>query len=386
MSAGDWTSLEEEIAGLLPGAGVPSPDRPRLLAVLGSYAAAVVAEARRRGALPPTAAERGRALEWLDRPVFLCGHHRTGTTLLHDLLDGHPELLVLPSEGTYFTSFPGAARREVPPAEVDHFAAEWICRLVDPNYEPHFLLGRGAGDDHPSVLFVRRLLGWETALRQAWPRRAPFALLLALVVAFADVAAPAHRPRLWVEKTPLNETRASTFAGAFPRARFIQLVRDPRTTLASALEVGRPPDRDRSFAQARSIGRSLRLARSNRRRHRSRYLVVRYEDLAATPEREMERVRDFLGIAPHPSLAIPTVLERPVRSNSSFDRGELGVVVPPRSSAALSTDAEALVRVLAGGPARALGYDVPPLAVGRRLLLLLRTAPPWALERARRKL
>src|SRR5690606_37795143 len=97
-----WHEMERAIARVLPSNGSGPQERVRLLALLTEYASAIVREARRIGAVVPAAEERTRALAWLDRPVFICGHHRSGTTLLQELLDGHPELLVLPSEGTYF--------------------------------------------------------------------------------------------------------------------------------------------------------------------------------------------------------------------------------------------------------------------------------------------
>ena len=92
--------------------------------------------------LEPSAEERAGALAWLLRPVFICGHHRSGTTLLQSLLDGHPQLLTLPNEGTYFTSFAYAARAAPSTADLETFAARWIERFVDPNFAPHFRLGR----------------------------------------------------------------------------------------------------------------------------------------------------------------------------------------------------------------------------------------------------
>lgn len=98
-----WIEGEADVAELMPEG--PSPNRQLLLLGLQSYASEVVRQARRLGAIPPTEQESTRALAWLDHPVFVCGHHRTGTTLLRNLLDGHPDVVVLPSEGTYLTSF-----------------------------------------------------------------------------------------------------------------------------------------------------------------------------------------------------------------------------------------------------------------------------------------
>ena len=40
--------------------------------------------------------------DFKESPVFICGHRKTGTTLLLALLDGHPELSVYPVDSSFF--------------------------------------------------------------------------------------------------------------------------------------------------------------------------------------------------------------------------------------------------------------------------------------------
>jgi len=379
----DWISMEDAIARLLPS-GAPAQNRALLLADLSTYARAVVREARRESLVAPTLEEGVRALGWLERPVFVCGHHRSGTTLLQQLLDGHPELLVLPSEGTYFTSFNYAARADPAPRDVERFIGDWIARLVDPNQAPHFKLGRSGRHGNPSLLFARRLLGWHGALLEARPALARFALLLALVAAFRDVAAPLSTPRLWVEKTPLNERNVRRL-DAFSEARFIQLVREPSATLASLVELYRTAGIGEfdSTQHAQAIRRSLQLAHKYEQRFPGRYLIVRYEDLTDYPMREMERVRAFLGISPDRSMSTPTVVGRAARSNSSFEQGGAGIIQRSRHSSALSADEARLINAFTASVARPLGYHVAQLTVLTRSAIHLRRLPLRAWRRIR---
>lgn len=352
--------MEETINRLLPGSA--THDRTLLLAELSSYAQAIVCEARRLKAIVPTIEERERAFKWLDQPVFICGHHRSGTTLLQTLLDGHPQLLVLPSEGTYFSSFYYAARPNPLPKEIDRFIADWISRFVDPNHEPHFKLGHSDENTNPSLIFARRLLGWHGVLLQKWPARARFALLLALAAAFRDTAHAFSMPRLWVEKTPLNELYVSRFK-RFSRARFIHLVREPGATLASLREIHRSGATG-SFDAAEhawAIGRSLRLARENSRRLKGRYLVVRYEDLASNPGSEMEFVRSFLEIPTNPSLSVPTTGGFAVKSNSSFKSSNAGEIQRPRPSIKIPPADARLISAFTEPSALSFKYEVIPL-------------------------
>jgi hypothetical protein len=377
----DWVGMEDALSRLL-GATDTLDQRAPLLAELSAYARAVVTAARELPQDIPAGADAAAAWCWLERPVFICGHHRSGTTLLQQLLDNHPELLVLPSEATYFTSFAYVARANPSPRDVDRFIADWIARLVDPNYEPHFKLGRSGPGGNPSLQFAQRLLGWHALLRRMRPALAPLTLLLALPAAYRDIALSASQPRLWVEKTPLNERHVRRFA-ALSQARFIQLVREPNAALASMAERHRTAG-SRDFdpaAHARSIGLSLRLAGRHSRQLEGRYLIVRYEDLKDDPAREMERVRAFLGIAASPSLSIPTLAGAAARSNSSFERGAAGVVHRGRQSLPLTPVHARLISAFTAAAAAPLGYDIAQLPVRSRTAIQLRQLAVHGLRR-----
>ncbi len=377
----DWATAEAEIERVLPP-HARAVDRQLLLARLESYAAAVVAAARGCPARPPGESALTTALTWLRRPVLVCGSHRSGTTLMQSLLDAHPQLVVIPSEGTYFTSFRYAARQDASAAAMDRFAKEWVVRCVAPNSEPHFHLGRSTFEGNPSVAFVRALLDWHARLRDRLAGQgAEFAPLMALAAAFQATVAPARAPQRWVEKTPMGEFTVKRFL-KFPQARFIHMVRNPVATLASLQESYRndrvPYDRHRHMW---AIRRSLECAHRNAKHLGARYLVVRYEDLTADPQAVMRRVADFLQIPTHPTLCIPTAGGAPVRANSSFDPGAPGVVEHrPRDSTPPPLPELRLISAFVGRPAGALGYALPPPGLPSRVHCAVRTARLAAAE------
>lgn len=358
----DWRALEAEIRLLL---GAAPQDRQRLLDSLRAYSARVVSEARRLDAQSP--AVKSGIPDWLYRPVFICGHHRSGTTLLQSLLDGHPDLVVLPSEGTYLSSFRYVASENPPSSSVDRFMGAWIERFISPNTDPHFKLGLSTDQRNPSLQLCRAMLAWQRALLGLKRDLVKFRLMLALVAAYAEQRSLPRGPARWVEKTPLNECNLSEHL-AFQDARYIQMVREPTATLASLRAAySGSPERFQVLRHVRAIANSFRLARLHERRHRARYLVVRYEDLTTAPAREMDRIREFLGISAHPTLLIPTSLGQPVASNSSFLRSSPGVIAcrPEAMSSATPQDDE-LVRVFCGQEAQARGYHVHASQARRR--------------------
>lgn len=349
-----WHAMEAQIAALL--AADPPPRAP-LFAALSNYSRSLVAYARRLPLAPIEPGQITRASAWLARPVFVCGHHRSGTTLLQELLDDHPQLLVLPTEITYFASFARVAR--VPPAvaALDDFVAEWITRLIDPNGKRHFHLGRADATRNPAFEFARRLFCWQESLTSGAAAPARLAPLLALVAAYRDIVAPDAEPRHWVEKSPLNERFHRRFA-VLPQARFIQMIREPGATLRSQLADLRGaavPGID-SAEQAWRIGRSLRIARAHLARRPANYRVMRYEDLVQDTVVQMRQVAGFLGIDFGSGLVVPTVLGAPVGSNSAFGRGAEGTIVAAARAGALDGADARLVEIFAGRDARAFGY------------------------------
>jgi hypothetical protein len=221
----------------------------------------------------------------------------------------------------------------------------------------------------PYLTFTRALLTIAA-------RNPELDLLTVLAAAFAQGA---RGGRAWVEKTPLHLFHVECIRQRFPVAHFIQVVRDPRTTIAAVRgfsEHGWSTDIDETTAGvAAALGQAERASALA-----GGYLVVRYEDVVTATEREMRRVAAFIGIDWSPALLHPTLMSRPTRANSSLDRRVIGEIhhrsLPPQD-ADLDPRTLALVGARTSAPARALGYDLP--AVGRVRALAIEAA-----ERIRR--
>ena len=273
-------------------------------------------------ALADAARKQGIALA--ARPVFVCGAHRSGTTLLHDLLDGHPALAVLPSEASWYGNFRERMARLPADEAASLLGQAWLRRLVNPNNQPPFwLLGRASGA--PYVAFARRLLAWLPAgpepRSEAWP-------LAAVALAYAGHSGGVTR---WVEKTPGAERHLDRIWVGFPDAKVIHVVRAPRDVAAShkAL-IARANDKATGMVPALwALTGSYRIAAHRARRESpARYRIVRYEDLVARREQVMRELADFLAIAPHEALLRPTSAGLATAKYSSF--ADTGNRQPPR--------------------------------------------------------
>lgn len=227
-----------------------------------------------------------------DAPAtFIVGHPRSGTSLLRALLDGHPDLLVLPFETHLFDW----ARSEHPVATLLDRTRLWPTL--------HRCRPSISRNDVEDVL-TRAFSGAE----------GPRARLLSLVEGWRELTGGRQEIR-WVEKTPRHLYESTTFLGWFPsEARILVMRRDPRDVIASALK------------QTPS-GTIFRMALTGRLAHQvvteqeadARVTVIGYEQLVRDPTQTMRTVCRFLGVPYDPVVVTPTVLGTEYSGNSRFD-------------------------------------------------------------------
>lgn len=326
-------------------------------------------------ALPePEAPERSALVALAERPVFVVGYYKSGTTLLLNLLDGHPEFVVLPGESKHFT---GLARElgELPSTErIRCLHSEWIRRVIAPaGVPPFWTLGEPwRTEDDPYLLFSRHLAAFAR-------RRGEQDLLAAVAQALA--ATRNSTPRFWAEKTPTHEFHLTEIRAAYREALFVHIVRDPLSVVEALRRYGKEQHVVDSLTAAAELARSFAVADAERQASH-RYLVVRYEDLVEAPETTLRAIARFLRVGYDDALLTPTVSGRPATANASsrsrrvvgeirrlseFDR-----VVPWRLAVA--------VAALAGPKARKFGYALP---VGSRMLRLALRGELWRRFRLR---
>lgn len=127
----------------------------------------------------------------------------------------------------------------------------------------------------------------------------------------------------WGDKSLHTEHHADQVFREFPSARMVHMMRDPRDRYASILKRYDRPQRGVAPATGRWLA-STWVAGRNVRRYPDRYMVVRYEDLAARTVETLEAVCSFLGEPYEPSmLAMGGAPDHgAIGGNSSFGRIE----------------------------------------------------------------
>jgi hypothetical protein len=314
----------------------------------------------------PEEALTKKAKKIAENAVFVCGYMKSGTTLLLELLDGHPELIVMPGDSHMIRFIEGraalynkvASQSNTPyTGRLKDWDTYWVSRLVNPTgQKPFWILG---DKERPYLDFLLYLNYWLEHLPPS--DRSPF---LAVVLAFY-CANPrrAASPKLWVAKTPGNEERVGQILDLFPSARFVHIVRDPRPNMASLKRLYEI----RGWAwKAESVASSVRNAMETGLLNqeclgKDKYHRLRYEDLVTNPEVEMRKVALFLGITIDEVLLCPTVNSLPAKCNSMYKdrqiRGKILATLSDKWRNELDPYEQEAILAILYPAAKRLGYE-----------------------------
>jgi hypothetical protein len=291
-------------------------------------------------------ADRVRPWRIFDRPVLIVAGPRTGSTLLFDLLQPHPDLVSWPFEAL------DAYARVTPPEHPIDLGMRWPAHYATPERRREL---------------TRALhLGRRAARRSQGLTNRPLDRLALRKVRF-------------LEKSPPSILRLEALARLFPDAKLVVLQRDAPGTIASLMEVWETP----SLAHARGKvgGRDVHWTmlappgwlsmmdapvaekaafqwaaaaecslRDLGALPADRCLQLTYEELVADPAATLRRVLEFAELETDPAvLAAGAAKQTKGRSSIS----------PPRAEKwrARAEEIEPLLPRLAG-LRRALGYEV----------------------------
>lgn len=367
MSLSQITETECRFNALLPASRIEQKPTAQLLAAALAWSQNVWAVAVELGPthLSPQEVSKGNALA--KRPVFICGVHRSGTTLIRDLLDGHPNLVVLPAEGTYYTNIQFKLKALPQHQQAAFLCMEWLRRLANPiNQAPYWLLGRSTGTHSPYVAFAKYLLAWWRIIDKKntqWPH-------LAIMLAYASCIGKLTA-KFWADKTPSNERFINRIWKEMPDAKIIHAIREPLATLASRKRM-EPSVNMRTALLALKL--SFRFALKQSILNSPNFLLLRYEELCEHPQAVIQKLASFLHIQPLQILMQPTVAGKPSQANSSFNkhaaRGQILKLVQPPPQQVLSIKERRLIAACLGKLAGKLRY--PPVKISFLNKLYLR--------------
>lgn len=211
--------------------------------------------------------------EKFNGPVFLSGMPRSGTKLLRDLLNNHSRVAIPENESLFL---PKAIRRfgsgpAFNPSELTSFWTYFSSTKFFGNQ-----VERGLEMDR-SKIYEEEPSDWEALIGRLFLYCSPKPIT-------ADI--------IWGDKTPGYVLHIDLLMKAFPNARFVHIVRDPRDYACSVRNAwGRS-----IYRAAERWGITMRSVRQCKAITERNYLEVKYEELIQSPEVVLERICKFLEI------------------------------------------------------------------------------------------
>ncbi|WP_415182076.1 sulfotransferase family protein [Phaeovulum sp.] len=290
--------------------------------------------------------------------IFVVGNSRSGTTLMGRILGAHPQVNTF-EELHFFENLITPAAILAPPTLAPGAARALVVRLLttargnifarpDPaalGQAPDRILAEAGADP---ISLYRAVLRHETL-------RAGKAISC--------------------EQTPRYLFSITEIRAAFPEARFINMVRDPRDVMLSQKNKWRTyfhgswnmplAEAVRVWANYHPVLMAKLWSAAVRRGAAfgpaEGVLTVRFEDLLEAPQHTVAGICDFLGIAFHP----PMLAAEDIGSSAKADRPGQRGLNPTASgrwrNGGLSARELAICHRLCAREMRAMGYDVAEL-------------------------
>ncbi len=204
-----------------------------------------------------------------ERPIFIVGMPRSGTTLLRSILTSHSGIAI-PPETHYFNHWLKEYQHLDLLGRSEDFEAFWQTFTESERFsyfgvEPAALAHR---------MEHQGLLGFPGIFQ-----------------ALIEEYTAGKQKRRWGEKTPAHFQHLDTIFQWFPDAQILWLLRDPRATIASLLKV----EWASSYAHvnAEQWQDSVDRYEKSWAQHPQVYLV-RYEDLVQDPQAQIPKLCEFL--------------------------------------------------------------------------------------------
>jgi len=218
-----------------------------------------------------------------DRPIFIVGCPRSGTTLLQLMMHAHPRIAI-PPETRFVMSAYGrrlsfgdledpARRRKL---------ADWIVNRRQSRFYELGLDGEKVTEEIVA---------------------GPGTLGSALGIVLRSYAERFGKPR-WGDKRPSYFQSVDVLLRLFPDAQIIHLIRDGRDCVASLKEM--PWYKGNVYSAVSGWAEAIDFARNARRRlPADTYHELQYEHLISDPESTLRKLCDFIGEEFSPAMCEP---------------------------------------------------------------------------------
>ena len=246
-------------------------------------------------------------------PVFLLGCHKSGTSLLRSLLDGHEDFFVFPKE-THFFQYANfwvdySLRRNYPkkPFSAKKSFLEYIKRQNhsdDPFSDNNYF--RGYNFDRFNSFFDEKdVTDLRILMEKYW-----------MSLYYSLTNNENGFENTFVEKSVENAEFACVLRHFFPKCKFVHIIRNPYATIVSIRRMKSGSGFPYLSKLIHSMNNSYYHLFKNTS-YMEDYLVIKYEDLVLKSDYKMREICDFLKIKFSSKLLIPTYSDTIWSGNST---------------------------------------------------------------------
>ncbi len=257
-------------------------------------------------------------------PIFICGHRKSGTTMFHNLFDGHDDLLVYPSDlNLLYAYFPVYISDKY----TDRDRLERLDTVIFKDLE--FQL---KNENLSKVIDIQKFREVFFKDLESGDLCNMKIIITKVIDSFSKIVDKPNR--IPVIKETSIEIYSHEIFNWFPEAKFLHLVRDPRDNFA-ALKSGvnkyyskMGEDEKQTLASLiyrTRLGLEMGLANVNKY-GKEKYLFVNFSQLVNNTKVEVNEIVKFIGINFMDSLLTPTRLGSQIKGNN-FDGNKFNKVV-----------------------------------------------------------
>jgi hypothetical protein len=262
----------------------------------------------------------------MDKPIFILGCTKSGTTLMRNLFDGHPDLFVVPFESHFFQStgrwieynYRRTSPRRLTIQEQKQALLDWI-EFCNARNNP---IADGFSYNRLNVEFAKKILFGAKVEDE---RQLADIYIKAIYSAVFEQNLPAKLN--YVEKSVENTEMSTIWKRLYPEARFVHILRNPYSNLVAMRKYG-THNRGGGFPRLQKPIQAMMNTyywMYRNLREIPGYQMVLYDDLMKDTETTMKKLVQAIGLAFHENLLEPSHFGEFWSGNSTSGKSFKGV-------------------------------------------------------------
>ncbi len=233
-------------------------------------------------------------------PIFIVGLHRTGSTLLKNMLNNNPEICMLPDELHLWTIYPW---------EIDIHTFWYKGTIKNKKHIDdclNFLFSKQMSGAFWKKYLVEEGITKEEILEALYNKKGLTCIDIATQI-FIIYKNKICKKKLWGAKYPVHIAGLKLLEKWYPNGKIIHLTRDPRAIYISKSndEASRRRKKEHHYLATFYnlfliflISFEYRISAIQHKKYNGRdnYILIKYEDLVSNPQSTIKEICDFLEL------------------------------------------------------------------------------------------